>query len=236
MLAILITPPTNVPGEAATLASLVHARRPAPARPPTAIHVRKPGWDRAALAAYVRGLDPAVRALVVLHSHHDLVGEFGLKVRRQQETRAPSGGERERREGGKEEEGEGKFFSRRCCATTPPLLSASSSLSTPLYKFFFSFRSFPHTTLVCRFQPSSALIPPLCFFSILSCLALLFPFTVFLIILRGICERERERGWGKNKELASTNKNNNDAFFFLFSYSCVREREREWEIEIQKTK
>jgi hypothetical protein len=99
MLAILITPPTNVPGEAATLASLVHARRPAPARPPTAIHVRKPGWDRAALAAYVRGLDPAVRALVVLHSHHDLVGEFGLKVRRQQETRAPSGGERERRIG-----------------------------------------------------------------------------------------------------------------------------------------
>lgn len=78
MLAILITPPTTVPGEASTLATLVSPR--SPHRPPTAIHVRKPGWDRDRLAAYVRGLDPCVRASVVLHSHHDLVGELGLKV------------------------------------------------------------------------------------------------------------------------------------------------------------
>ena len=82
MLAILITPPTSQPGEAATLASLVNPTRPTQAHPPTAIHVRKPGWDRDRLAAYVSGLDPAVRALVVLHSHHDLVSRLGLKVRR----------------------------------------------------------------------------------------------------------------------------------------------------------
>jgi hypothetical protein len=79
MLAVLITPPTHVPGEAATLAALCSPG--VVPRAPAAVHVRKPGLDRAALASYVRGLDPAVRARVVLHSHHDLVGELGLKVR-----------------------------------------------------------------------------------------------------------------------------------------------------------
>jgi thiamine-phosphate pyrophosphorylase len=78
MLAILLTPPTSVPGEAATLAALCGPS--ATTRPPAAVHVRKPGWPRARLEAYVRGLDPAVRDRVVLHSHHDLVGELGLRV------------------------------------------------------------------------------------------------------------------------------------------------------------
>ena len=78
-LAILLTPPTTVPGEASTLASLCAASTAAP-RPPASIHVRKPGLSRAQLDAYVRALDLAVRARVVLHSHHELAGELGLKV------------------------------------------------------------------------------------------------------------------------------------------------------------
>ena len=76
MLAVLLTPPTTLPGEASTLVSLC-----ARSVPPTSIHVRKPGLGRDQLAAYVRSLDPAVRRRVVLHSHHDLAGELGVKVR-----------------------------------------------------------------------------------------------------------------------------------------------------------
>jgi len=80
MLAVLLTPPTTLPGEASTLAALCAPQAAPRARPPTSIHVRKPGLARAELAAYVRSLTPAVRARVVLHSHHDLAKELGVKV------------------------------------------------------------------------------------------------------------------------------------------------------------
>lgn len=79
-LAILLTPPTTVPGEAAILAALCSPPSSSLLRPPTAVHVRKPGWDRGALASYVTSLAPAVRERVVLHSHHDLATELGVKV------------------------------------------------------------------------------------------------------------------------------------------------------------
>lgn len=42
------------------------------------LHVRKPGWSRAELAAYVQAIAPQYRSRLVLHSHYDLAQEYGL--------------------------------------------------------------------------------------------------------------------------------------------------------------
>ncbi len=41
-------------------------------------HVRKPSWSREQLEAWLRALPREWRARLVLHSHHELVGELGL--------------------------------------------------------------------------------------------------------------------------------------------------------------
>ncbi len=42
------------------------------------LHVRKPGWPRAEMAAYVQAIAPQYRRQLVLHSHYDLASEYGL--------------------------------------------------------------------------------------------------------------------------------------------------------------
>lgn len=41
-------------------------------------HVRKPGWSRDQLAAYLRRVPAKHHPLLILHSHHDLAAEFGV--------------------------------------------------------------------------------------------------------------------------------------------------------------
>lgn len=41
-------------------------------------HVRKPGWSRAQLAAWIEAVPAPWRSRLVLHSHHELVEEYGL--------------------------------------------------------------------------------------------------------------------------------------------------------------
>ena len=41
-------------------------------------HLRKPGWDRAQLAVWLRALPASLHGRVVLHTHHDLAAEFAL--------------------------------------------------------------------------------------------------------------------------------------------------------------
>lgn len=42
------------------------------------LHVRKPGWSRAALADYVQAIAPEYRPRLVLHAHYDLAHEYNL--------------------------------------------------------------------------------------------------------------------------------------------------------------
>lgn len=42
------------------------------------LHVRKPGWSRTEMAAYVQAIAPHYRRQLVLHSHYELAQEFGL--------------------------------------------------------------------------------------------------------------------------------------------------------------
>lgn len=74
---VVLTPPTlpaSPAREASVLAALVDVGA-------AAVHVRKPGADAASTAAYLRGLPPSVVRAVVLHSHHSLAPEFGVKVK-----------------------------------------------------------------------------------------------------------------------------------------------------------
>ncbi|MDR0353017.1 MAG: thiamine phosphate synthase [Opitutaceae bacterium] len=41
-------------------------------------HLRKPGWARARLAAWLRALPPEFHPRIVLHTHHNLAAEFDL--------------------------------------------------------------------------------------------------------------------------------------------------------------
>ena len=41
-------------------------------------HLRKPGWDRVQLAAWLRALPASLHGRVLLHTHHDLASEFSL--------------------------------------------------------------------------------------------------------------------------------------------------------------
>lgn len=73
---VVLTPPSlpaSPAREARTLATLLDAGA-------TAVHVRKPGADAAAVAGYLRGLPPRVLRAAVLHSHHGLAAEFGVRV------------------------------------------------------------------------------------------------------------------------------------------------------------
>lgn len=44
------------------------------------LHVRKPSYSRHLVAEYLRKVEPQWRHRIVLHQHHDLAAEFGLKV------------------------------------------------------------------------------------------------------------------------------------------------------------
>ena len=41
-------------------------------------HLRKPAWDRARLASWIRSLPTEFHPRLVLHAHHDLVSDFAL--------------------------------------------------------------------------------------------------------------------------------------------------------------
>jgi len=42
------------------------------------LHVRKPGWSRTEMAAYVQAIAPQYRRQLVLHSHYDLAPAYAL--------------------------------------------------------------------------------------------------------------------------------------------------------------
>ena len=44
------------------------------------LHVRKPGASREAVRAYLDAIEPRHLCRVVLHSHHDMALEYGVKV------------------------------------------------------------------------------------------------------------------------------------------------------------
>jgi thiamine-phosphate pyrophosphorylase len=71
---ILITPPTTAPSEVRTVNRLFEAGLPL-------LHVRKPSDDAAALRTYLLQIAPEHRQRLVLHQHHQLAQELGLKVR-----------------------------------------------------------------------------------------------------------------------------------------------------------
>lgn len=68
---VLVTPAESGPRESTLLAALFAAGL-------ERCHVRKPGLARAELAAWLRALPAEFRPRLVLHQHHDLVGELGL--------------------------------------------------------------------------------------------------------------------------------------------------------------
>jgi thiamine-phosphate pyrophosphorylase len=70
---ILITPPTTAATELATVNQLFCAGLPV-------LHVRKPDADAASLRAYLQQIEPAYRQRLVLHQHHELATDLGLKV------------------------------------------------------------------------------------------------------------------------------------------------------------
>ena len=111
--AVLLTPPTSHPHELAVLTAISAAGLPA-------LHVRKPGWDRRRVAAYVRALPPAARAAAVLHDWHDLAAELGCKA----------SGEGVGEEGGNW--GLGGAGARRAGAAPPRRAPATHSPPTPL--------------------------------------------------------------------------------------------------------
>jgi thiamine-phosphate pyrophosphorylase len=54
-------------------------------------HVRKPGWSRDKLAAWLRALPGEWRARLVLHQHHDLVAELALGGAHWRQADLPAG-------------------------------------------------------------------------------------------------------------------------------------------------
>lgn len=68
---LVISPENDDPREHAVLAKLfaVGLRD---------YHLRKPGWSRERLAAWLRALPPGYHPRIVLHTHHDLAAEFDL--------------------------------------------------------------------------------------------------------------------------------------------------------------
>ncbi len=68
---IVISPEAIDAREHAVLASLFAAGL-------TSYHLRKPTWTRAELAGWLCALPSAFHSRILLHSHHDLAGEFSL--------------------------------------------------------------------------------------------------------------------------------------------------------------
>jgi thiamine-phosphate pyrophosphorylase len=68
---IVISPEADDPREPAVLAALFAAGL-------TSYHLRKPAWSRDELAAFLREVPGAWRPRLVLHSHHELAGEFDI--------------------------------------------------------------------------------------------------------------------------------------------------------------
>ncbi|MCS6245518.1 MAG: thiamine phosphate synthase [Opitutus sp.] len=68
---IVISPEAEDAREPAVLAELFSAGL-------THYHLRKPAWSRAQLATWLRALPESVHARIVLHTHHDLAGEFAV--------------------------------------------------------------------------------------------------------------------------------------------------------------
>jgi len=68
---VLISPETERPDEAGILTEYCAAGL-------ARYHVRKPGWSAARLAAWIEAVPPSWRSRLVLHSHHELVEQYGL--------------------------------------------------------------------------------------------------------------------------------------------------------------
>jgi len=68
---VLISPPHAQAGEALLATEMLAAGL-------ARFHVRKPGWSRAELAAYLAEIPAQYHSQLVLHSHHALVGGLGL--------------------------------------------------------------------------------------------------------------------------------------------------------------
>jgi thiamine-phosphate pyrophosphorylase len=68
---ILISPPHALADEATLVGELL-------ALGLARFHVRKPGWDRAAVEAYVRAIPTRYHARLVLHTHPSLAVEYAL--------------------------------------------------------------------------------------------------------------------------------------------------------------
>lgn len=66
---MVISPEHEDPREPAVLTELFAAGL-------THYHLRKPAWDRARLAAWLRALPPGHHPRLVLHTHHDLAADF----------------------------------------------------------------------------------------------------------------------------------------------------------------
>lgn len=66
---VVISPESEEPREHAVLAELFAAGL-------TDYHLRKPGWPREAIAAWLRALPCESLRRIILHSHHDLAAEF----------------------------------------------------------------------------------------------------------------------------------------------------------------
>jgi thiamine-phosphate pyrophosphorylase len=68
---VVITAPTALPDEPRLLAALLAAGL-------ARLHVRKPGWPAAQVAALIQALPPQFRGRLVLHGHPALVRRYGL--------------------------------------------------------------------------------------------------------------------------------------------------------------
>ena len=68
---IVISPEAEDPREQSVLVKLFAAGL-------TSYHLRKPGWSRDDLVAFLRALPTEFHPRIVLHTHHDLAAEFAL--------------------------------------------------------------------------------------------------------------------------------------------------------------
>ncbi|MFA6961617.1 MAG: thiamine phosphate synthase [Opitutaceae bacterium] len=83
MALIVISPEAEDPCEHAVLAQLFAAGL-------ASYHLRKPTWSRDQLVAWLRALPVEFHSRIVLHTHHDLAGEFTLGGVHERETANPN--------------------------------------------------------------------------------------------------------------------------------------------------
>jgi thiamine-phosphate pyrophosphorylase len=79
---IVISPESEYAHEQAVLVELFTAGL-------TSYHLRKPVWTRGQLAAFLREVPPEFHPRIVLHTHHDLAGEFTLGGLHQRDAEIP---------------------------------------------------------------------------------------------------------------------------------------------------